>query len=112
MPHQVTAADTLAADIRFHFQHGVQLVVAGENHRTAVIDKHKFTQDLQQQLPLQYFFPHIMGGVFACHARITGAFVRRTFVERQKAGVLLVQPCGHIGFKFVHGKIHQRALVE
>ena len=53
-----------------------------------------------------------MGGVFPCYARITGAFVRRTLVERQKAGVLLVQPCGHIGFKFVQCKIHQRALVE
>ena len=53
-----------------------------------------------------------MGGVFACHARISGAFVSRTLVVRQKAGVLLVQPRGHIRFKLVQGKIHQRALVE
>ena len=47
VPHQVPPANALAADIRFHFQHGVQLVITGENHRAAVIDEHEFTEDLQ-----------------------------------------------------------------
>ena len=112
MPDEVTTANAVFFYITFTTKNSAQLMETREDHLAFVINEHKFADNSEKHISLQYLLPDIESTMLSGGHGIARTLILRTHIVWQKTSVLLVKLRGDKSHHLVYRKVGERALVE